>query len=194
MEATHYWLFAREYLIWNATVTAPQFWTADLETHIISNAIRMSLHTFLLQQLSTATTEPARRNTIQSLCDHIKWHFWKRTCKRKMTAMKVRSESLNIPTPLRMSTTWIYHISTSENLSFDPTTPLTTAEQHPEHYPQRFRKTAAQYAIAVWCLPALKMRSLQEPSDPHLWHCSTCQITAHSREEQTSPSPLPAPQ
>ena len=39
MNATHYWPFAREYLIWNATVTALQFWTADLKPHILSNAI-----------------------------------------------------------------------------------------------------------------------------------------------------------
>ena len=39
MDATHYWPFAREYLIWNATVTALQFWTAALKPHILSNAI-----------------------------------------------------------------------------------------------------------------------------------------------------------
>ena len=39
------------------------------------------------------------------------------------------SESLNIPFPLRWAPQ-IYHISMSENLSFNPTTPLTIAEQH----------------------------------------------------------------
>ena len=47
------------------------------------------------------------------------------------------SESLNIPTPLRRAPQ-IYHVSRSENLSFNPTTPLTTAEQHLVHSPQRF--------------------------------------------------------
>ena len=37
------------------------------------------------------------------------------------------NESLNIPTPLRR-TQQAYHVSMSENLSFNPTTPLTTAE------------------------------------------------------------------
>ena len=36
------------------------------------------------------------------------------------------SKSFNIPTPLRR-VPQIHHISTSENLSFNPTTPLTTA-------------------------------------------------------------------
>ena len=41
-------------------------------------------------------------------------------------------ESLSIPTPLRRALQ-IFHISTNESLSFNPTTPLITAEQHLEH-------------------------------------------------------------
>ena len=48
------------------------------------------------------------------------------------------SKSLNIPSSLRRAL-WIYHISTSENLSFEPTTLLTKAEQHPVHSIQRLR-------------------------------------------------------
>ena len=48
------------------------------------------------------------------------------------------NKSLNIPTPLRRASQ-IYHVSTSKNSSFNPTTPLTTAEQCPVHSPQRFR-------------------------------------------------------
>ena len=39
MDAPQYWLFAFEYSIWNATHAALQFWMADLEQHILSNAI-----------------------------------------------------------------------------------------------------------------------------------------------------------
>ena len=38
------------------------------------------LHSFLLQQLSTAAMKPAWRNNIWSLHDHLKWHFWMRAC------------------------------------------------------------------------------------------------------------------
>ena len=62
------------------------------------------------------------------------------------------SESLSIPTPIRRAP-WIYHISTSENLSFNPTTPLTTAEQHPETALED-SETAALYTT-IWCLVAL---------------------------------------
>ena len=43
-----------------------------------------------------------------------------------------QTKSLGISTPLRRAL-WIYHTSTSKNLSFNTATPLTTAEQYPEH-------------------------------------------------------------
>ena len=39
MNTTDNWPFAREYSILNATVATLQFWTADLEPNILSNAI-----------------------------------------------------------------------------------------------------------------------------------------------------------
>ena len=39
MGASQYWPFPSEYSIWNAAVAALQFWTADLEPHVLSNAI-----------------------------------------------------------------------------------------------------------------------------------------------------------
>ena len=46
MNATDYWPLAREYSIWNATVAALQFLTADLEAHVLSNAIEQVYNTF----------------------------------------------------------------------------------------------------------------------------------------------------
>ena len=48
------------------------------------------------------------------------------------------SKSLVIPTPLRRVPR-IYHILMREDLSFNPTTPLTRAEQQPVHSPQKLR-------------------------------------------------------
>ena len=39
MDATDYWPFAREYSIWNVAVAALQFWMANLNPPILSNAI-----------------------------------------------------------------------------------------------------------------------------------------------------------
>ena len=46
MDATDYWLFAREYSIWNAAVAALQFWTADLDPQMLSNAVEQVYTTF----------------------------------------------------------------------------------------------------------------------------------------------------
>ena len=97
----------------------------------------MCIHSFHLQQLSTATTEPARRTTIQLLHDHLNDTF-ERELAQEDEGYESGSKSLSIPTPLRRAPQ-IYYVSMSENLSFNPTTPLTTAEQHPVHLPQRFR-------------------------------------------------------
>ena len=82
------------------------------------------------------------------------------------------SEQLSIPTPLRRALQ-IYHISMSTNLSFSPTTSLTTAEQHPEHSSRRFRGHSP-----VCC--HLVFTSLDEESPVRPVH----QIAAHSMEEQ----------
>ena len=41
MDTTDYWPFAHEYSIWNTTVAALQFWTADLDPQTLSNIIEM---------------------------------------------------------------------------------------------------------------------------------------------------------
>ena len=37
MNVLDYWPLAREYSIWNATVAALHFWTADPEAHVLSS-------------------------------------------------------------------------------------------------------------------------------------------------------------
>ena len=39
MDVMNYWPMAREYLVWNATIAALQFWTADLKAHALSSTI-----------------------------------------------------------------------------------------------------------------------------------------------------------
>ena len=38
MDVTDYWLMAREYSTWNATIASLQFWTADLDPVTLSIA------------------------------------------------------------------------------------------------------------------------------------------------------------
>ena len=58
MNATDYWPLAREYSIWNTTVAALQFWTADLKVHVLSSATEQVYNAFLLHY-SHAPTMPA---------------------------------------------------------------------------------------------------------------------------------------
>ena len=46
MNVTNYWPMAREYSVWNATITALQLWTADLEVHVLSSTIEKVYNTF----------------------------------------------------------------------------------------------------------------------------------------------------
>ena len=131
MDTTNYWPFAREYSIWNATVRALQFWTADLKPHILSNAIECVYTAFFCsnsaQQLWNLPEETTLNDTFE------------RELTQEDKGYESRSKSLSIPTPHRRAP-WIYHIFMTETLSCYPTTPLSTAEQHPEHSPRRFRR------------------------------------------------------
>ena len=46
IDVTDYWLLTREYSIWSDAVTALQFWTADLESHVLSSAIEQVYNAF----------------------------------------------------------------------------------------------------------------------------------------------------
>ena len=46
MNVIDYWPMAREYSVWNATVAALQFGTADLKVHVLSSAIEQVYNTF----------------------------------------------------------------------------------------------------------------------------------------------------
>ena len=57
MNTTDYWPMAREYSVWNAVVAVPQFWTADLEAHVLSSAIE-EVYTAFLYSTSTYILSP----------------------------------------------------------------------------------------------------------------------------------------
>ena len=96
----------------------------------------MSIHIFPLQQLSTVAMEPVRGSIFGHFMTTLNDTF-ERELAQEDEGYESRSESLSIPTPLRRAPQ-IYHISMSENLSFNPTTWLTTAQPHQVHLPKRF--------------------------------------------------------
>ena len=95
------------------------------------------------------------------------------------------SESLNIPTPLRRAPR-IYHVSMMEGLSFDHTTPLTTAEQQPANSPQRFRCHSPVCCCLVFSHS--DEESPERPGSLHLQYSSTPDGSpVHRRAELPSP-------
>ena len=118
MKTADYWPMAREYSIWNTTVAALQFWTADLEVYVLSstteqdyNAFFYSPSTHLLCQQSGeilfgcfVTTKILHLESKLALDDE---------------GYESGSGNFNIPTPLRR-TSKIHHVSSVENASFDP--------------------------------------------------------------------------
>ena len=123
MDATHYWPFAREYSIWNTAVTALQFWVAELEPQTLSNAVEWVYTVFFCsafaQQLRNILEEVLFGHFMTTLNDAFEWDP-----SLEDEGYDSGSESLNIPTPLPR-TPCLYHVSTGENLSFGPVTPLT---------------------------------------------------------------------
>ena len=67
MDTTHYWPFAREYAIWNATVTALQFWMTDLKPHTLSNDIEWVYKAFFCSN----SAQQLRNISEEVLCSHL---------------------------------------------------------------------------------------------------------------------------
>ena len=118
---------AGEYSVCNAAEVALQFWTADLEAHILSNALEQVYNTFfysrsthLLCQLSDEILFGCFMTTLNAT--------FKSNLASEDEGYDSGSKNFNIPTPLRR-TFKIHYISSVMNTSFDPDpfTPCSTS-------------------------------------------------------------------
>ena len=99
MNDMDYWPMAREYSVWNAAVAALQFWTADLETHILASTISKDFSAFFY---STST------HLLHQHSDEILFGCFVTTLNATFESKlasedegsKSGSENFNIPTPL----------------------------------------------------------------------------------------------
>ena len=135
-------------------------------------------------QLSSATTQHSNYRTCKKgilFCLFVAtlYDTFKRELAQEEKGYESRSKSLSIPTPLRRAP-WIFHASTSENLSFNPNTLLITAEQHPEYSPRQFRS----HSLICHCLVFTNSNDKNHvrTNDPHSLHHSLLQ----GRAEQPS--------
>ena len=119
MEVSQYWSFAHEYSIWNVTVTALQFLTANLKPHILSNVIDEVYAAFFYrdntQQIWSLPEETIFGHFVTNLNDAFETEL-----AQEYEGYESGSESFNMPTPLSRAPR-IYHVSMMEHLSFNPT-------------------------------------------------------------------------
>ena len=126
---------ARIYSVWNAAVVALQFWTADLEAHVLGSTIEQVYNAFFY---STST------HLLCQQSDEILFGCFMTTLNATFESKlaledegyESGSENFNIPTPLRR-TYKIHHVSSVENASFDPdpVTPWSTGTRESHHRP-----------------------------------------------------------
>ena len=99
MDPVNYWPMAREYSVWNTTIAALQFWTADLKAHVLCgtieqvyNAFFYSTSTYMLCQQSDEVLFSCFITTLNA------------TFESKLTlddeSYDSGIENFNIPTPL----------------------------------------------------------------------------------------------
>ena len=99
MNVTDYWPMAREYSVWNATVAALQFWTADLEAHVLSSAIEQVYNTFFY----FTSTHLLCQQSVEVLFGHFMTTLnaaFESKLTLKDEGYESGSENFNIPTPL----------------------------------------------------------------------------------------------
>ena len=136
INVTDYWPLAREYLILNATVAALQFSTADLEAHILSSTIEHVYNAFFYTTSMHLLCPWSEEVLIGCFVTMLNASFGSKLTLED-EGYESGSENLNMPTPLRC-TPQIHHVSSDDNISFDPTIPHSTGTSQSHHKP-------------VWC-------------------------------------------
>ena len=114
----------------NATVAALQFWTVDLEAHVLSSAIEQVYNAFFY----TTSTHLLHQQSEEVLFGCFVTML-NATLESKLALgdedYESGSKNFNIPTPLRC-TPRIQHVFSYDNISFDLVTPCSmgTSQAH----------------------------------------------------------------
>ena len=124
MNVTDYWPMAREYSIWKTAVATLQIWTADLKAHVLSSAIEQVYNTFFYSTSTHLLHQESNEVLISHFMITLNAAFESKLALED-EGYESSSENFNIPTPLRR-TSRIHHVSSDENVSFDPVTPCSS--------------------------------------------------------------------
>ena len=118
MDATNYWLMAKEYSIWNAAIASLQLWTADLDPVTLGRATEQVYTTCFYSSSSHTLHQQSYKIlfgcfviTLNAACDQ--------QLSLADESYESGSDNVDLPTPLR-KTPRIHHVSSMEHASFNP--------------------------------------------------------------------------
>ena len=131
MNTADYWLMAREYSIWNATIASLQFWTEDLDPVTLSRATEHVYTTFFYLPSSHTLCQQPDETLFGCFVIALNAAFDQQLSLAD-EGYKSGSDTIDLPTPLR-KTPCIHHVSSMEHASFNPvpTTPCSTPQTPP---------------------------------------------------------------
>ena len=131
MDATDYWLMAREYLIWNAAIASLQFWTEDLDPVTLGRATECVYTTFFYSPSSHTLCQQSDEILFGCFVIALNAAFDQQLSLADQ-GYESGSDTIDLPTPLR-KTLRIHHVSSMGHTSFDPApdTPCSTPQTPP---------------------------------------------------------------
>ena len=131
MNTADYWLMARQYSIWNATIASLQFWTEDLDPVTLGRATECVYTTFFYSPASHTLHQQSNETLFGHFVIALNAAFDQQLLLAD-EGYESASDIINLPTPLR-KTPHILHVFSMEHTSFIPvpTTPCSTPQTPP---------------------------------------------------------------
>ena len=131
MDTADYWLMAREYSIWNATIASLQFWTEDLDPVTLGRATECVYTTYFYSSMSHTLCQQSDKTLFGHFVIVLNSAFDQHILLVD-EGYKSGSYTIDLPTPLG-KTLHIHHVSSMDHASFNPilTTPCSTPQTLP---------------------------------------------------------------
>ena len=118
MDTTDYWLMAREYSIWNATIASLQFWTTVLDPVTLGRATEKVYTTFFYSTSAHTFCQQSDKILFGHFVIALNATFdWQLSLADE--GYESSSDTNDLPTLLR-KTPRIHHVSSIEHALFDP--------------------------------------------------------------------------
>ena len=117
-------------MVWNAAISALQFWTADLEASTLNSTIEEVHMAFFYTDVSYRLHWQSDEILFSCFVTTLNAAFEHKLALEDK-GYESGSENFNIPTPIRQVMK-IHHVSSAENASFNPTPvpPQTSRDPH----------------------------------------------------------------